>query len=236
MLLKKNNGRQNRGRPTEWTDEELMQLALDIKYKYHGKKLTPSFLEQETKVGRNTWSRRMKNYIDELNEPVLSTVPIGDANETLLPSVDLIFQKYGNDELALKNELLDLEILLYDIYKELQEYKQKEERYENGRAEVQALKDEVVNQKRRAGHYEQLYNNIVVSSVYPHLQGVQDSQIHQLNIKDKLIDMEDYKGKSTDLESLSSYFPDVPDESNIENDTNEQQSKNMQKLLSKFDV
>lgn len=236
MLLAKNKGSQKRGRPTAWTDEELMKLALDTKYKHHGKKLTPSFLEQETKVGRNTWSRRMKNYIDELNEPVLSNVPIGDANETLLPSVDLIFKKYGNDELALKNELLDLEILLYDIYKELQDYKEKEERYKIGKAEVQSLKDEVVRQRKRAEHYEQLYNNIVVSSVYPHLQGVEGSQINQLNTKDKLIDMDDYKEKSTDLENLSSYFPDVLDENKEENDKNEKQNKNMQKLLNKFDV
>ena len=178
----------------------------------------------------------MKSYIDELNEPVLPNIPIGDANETLLPSVDLIFKRYGNDGLALKNELLDLEILLYDFYKELQEYKQKEERYESGKAEVRLLKDEVVKQKNRAGHYEQLYNNIVVSSVYPHLQDVQGSQINQLNIKDKLIDMQDYKGKSTDLENLSSYFPDISGENNEENDINEQQNKNMKKLLNKFDI
>lgn len=234
--MAKSNESEKRGRPTEWTDEQLMQLALDTKYKYHGKKLTPSFLEKETKVGRNTWSRRMKSYIDELNAPVLTDVPIGDANETLLPSVDLIFKKYGNDELALKNELLDLEILFYDIYKELQEYKEKEERYEKGRIEVQSLKDEAAKQKKRAEHYEQLYNSIVVSSVHPHLQTVKNSQISQLNIKDKLIDMENYKSESTDLGNLSSYFPDTSDISNEGNDKNEKQNKNMQKLLSEFDV
>ncbi|QNK88104.1 hypothetical protein H7992_23685 [Sporosarcina sp. resist] len=234
--MAKINKSQSRGRPKEWTDEELKQLALDTKYKYHGKKLTPSLLEKETKVGRNTWSRRLKDYIDELNEPVITDIPLRGNNETILPSVDLIFKKYGNDELALKNELLDLEILLYDFYKELQEYKEKEERYQNGQAEVQSLKDEVAKQRKRTAHYEQLYNNIVVSSVYPHLQGVQGSQISQLNIKDKLIDIEDYKEKSTDLENLSSYFPDVTDESNAENDKSEKQNQNMQKLLDDFDV
>jgi len=234
MLLAENKGSQNRGRPTEWTDEELMQLALDTKYKHHGKKLTPSFLEQETKVGRNTWSRRMKSYIDELNEPVLSNVPIGDANETLLPSIDLIFKKYGNNELTLKNELLDLEILLYDIYKELQNYKEKEERYKSGLAEVQTLKEEVAKQRKRAEYYEQLYNNIVVSSVYPHLKGVQGSQIYQLNIKDNLIDMEKHKEKNLDLEKISSHFPDFLDEEN--EDKNQKRKKNIERLLKDFDI
>lgn len=233
MLLAKNKGSQNRGRPIEWTDEELMQLALDTKYKHHGKKLTPSFLEKETKVGRNTWSRRMKSYIDELNEPVLPNIPIGDANETLLPSVDLIFKRYGNDELTLKNELLGLEILLYDIYKELQEYKQKEERYEKNLAEVQSLKDEVAKQKKRAEHYEQLYNNIVVSSVYPHLQVVQGSPINRLNIKDKLIDMEKHKKKNTDLEKISSHFPDFLDG---EYEKDQKRKKNIERLLEDFDT
>lgn len=234
--MAKSNESEKRGRPTEWTDEKLMQLALDTKYKYHGKKLTPSFLEKETNVGRNTWTRRMKSYIDELNAPVLSSVPIGDANETLLPSIDLIFKKYGNDELTLKNELLDLEILFYDIYKELQEYKEKEERYEKGRVEVQSLKDEAAKQKKRAEHYEQLYNSIVVSSVHPHLQTVKNSQISQLNIKDKLIDMENFKSESTDLGDLSSYFPDIPGENTEEKNKSKKQNKNMKKLLSEFDV
>lgn len=232
----KSNESEKRGRPTEWTDEQLMQLALDTKYKYHGKKLTPSFLEKETKVGRNTWSRRMKSYIDELNAPVLTGVPIGNANETLLPSIDLIFKKYGNDELALKNELLDLEILLYDIYKELQEYKEKEERFEKGRVEIQSLKDEAAKQKKRAEHYEQLYNSIVVSSVHPHLQTVKNSQISQLNIKDKLIDMENYKSESTDLENLSSYFPDIAGGNTEEQNEGVKQTENMKKLLNEFDV
>lgn len=235
MRLAKSNKSQSRGRPTEWTDEELKQLALDTKYKYHGKKLTPSLLEKETKVGRNTWSRRLKDYIDELNAPVITSISLNGNNETILPNVDLIFKKYGNDKLALKNELLDLEILLYDFYKELQVYKEKEERYQSGQAEVQSLRDEIVKQRTRAAHYEQLYNNIVVSSVYPHLRDVQGSQISQLNIKDKLIDMEDYKEKSTDLENLSSYFPDVKDGS-AANNKEEKQNQNMQKLLDKFDV
>lgn len=234
--MAKSNESEKRGRPTEWTDEQLMQLALDTKYKYHGKKLTPSFLEKETKVGRNTWSRRMKNYIEELNAPVLTGVPIGDANETLLPSVDLIFKKYGNDELALKNELLDLEILFYDIYKELQEYKEKEERFEKGRVEIQSLKDEATKQKKRAEHYEHLYNSIVVSSVHPHLQTVKNSQISQLNIKDKLIDMNDYQERNTDLANLASYFPDISVENTEERERSDKQSENMQKLLNKFDV
>ncbi|MBO1919899.1 hypothetical protein J4710_04685 [Staphylococcus xylosus] len=90
--LKKNKLKKRRGRPSEWTDEQLMRLALDIKYRLHGEKLTPSLLERETKIGRNTWSRRMKNYIEELNNPVITKVSPNDLNDSLLPIIDLILK------------------------------------------------------------------------------------------------------------------------------------------------
>ena len=145
-----------RGRPTEWTDRELKQLALDTKYKYHGKKLTPSLLERETKVGRNTWSRRMKDFIDELNNPILSSISTYDSNNAILPSIELIFKKYGNDKIALKNELLELEMLLYDFHKELKEIKLKEEKFDKALDEIESLKNELKKQTKRTMHYEQL--------------------------------------------------------------------------------
>jgi len=239
MHLSNNNKQHARGRPNEWTDEELMKLALDTKYKHHGKKLTPSFLERETKVGRNTWSRRMKDYIEELNNPVSTSISSVDSNEAILPSVDLIFKKYGNNKPALKNELLDLEILLYDIYKELKDYKLKEERYDMAIAEVQELEIEVNKQKKRADHYEQLYNNIVVSSVYPHLQDVQGSALHQHNIKDNLINMQEHKEKNVSLDNLTAHFPDTLEGKSQEggsNPTESKKQKNIKELLDEFDI
>ncbi|ARK21864.1 hypothetical protein [Sporosarcina ureae] len=230
--MAKDNKTQRKGRPKEWTDKELKQLALDIKFKLNGKKLTPSLLEKETKVGRNTWTRRMKDYIDELNAPVVSSVSLDGRNEAILPSIDLIFEKYGNDKISLKNELLNLEILLYDLYKQLKDYKEKEEHFESGLAVIQELKDDLKKQRKRALHYEQLYNNIVVSSVFSHLQGEKRSQVNELNLKEKLINMEDSIDNSTKLENLSSYFPDIKDVTN----ESENQNQNMQKLLNKFDV
>jgi len=50
------------GRPESYTDSELKELAVKIKYKFKGKKITFSLLEQETDIGRNTWSRRLKDF------------------------------------------------------------------------------------------------------------------------------------------------------------------------------
>lgn len=53
------------GRPETHTDAELRELAVNIKYKCKGKKITPTLLEKETGIGRNTWSRRIKSFIEE---------------------------------------------------------------------------------------------------------------------------------------------------------------------------
>ena len=234
--MTKNNNK-GRGRPSKWTDDELMQLALNTKYKHHGEKLTPSLLERETKVGRNTWSRRMRGFIDELNNPVLPNISTDESIDTILPSIDLIFNKYGNDKLALKNELLELEILLYDFYKELKEYKLKEEKFDKAIAEMKLLKSEIKKQEKRAKHYEKLYNDIVVSSIYPHLQEVKSSQINQHNITEKLINMEEHKEKNVSLDDLTKHFPDITgDEAQVKDSIENKQQGNMKKLLDKFDL
>lgn len=237
MTKKKNTNK--RGKPQEWTDEQLKDMALEIKYKNQGKKLTPSLLQKETGVGRNTWSRRMKTIIEELNAPVLTSINLDDNNEITLPSIDLIFKKYGKDKQALKNELINIELLIYDLYNELSEYKQKDEQYKKSSDEVQSLKKEVIKQRRKAEHYEQLYNTIKVSSVYPHLQNAKGSQLNELGIKDNLIDFNNHKEQNIELNNLSSHFPNVSEESNDSKENlekNNKRSKNMQKILNKFDV
>jgi len=230
------NINKGRGRPSEWTDDELMQLALNTKYKHHGKKITPSLLERETKVGRNTWSRRMRDFIDELNSPILTSVSADDSNDVILPSIELIFKKYGNDKIALKNELLEIEILLYDFYTELKEIKLKEEKFDKAFNEIESLKNQVRKQEKRAMHYEQLYNDVVVSSIYPHLRETEGSRVHQHRIKEKLINMEDHKDKNVNLNDLSNHFPNIP-EKETETASSEEKKKqnNMKKLLDEFD-
>lgn len=233
--LKENKLKKRRGRPSEWTDEQLMRLALDIKYRLHGEKLTPSLLERETKIGRNTWSRRMKNYIEELNNPVITKVSPNDLNDSLLPSIDLILKRHDIENNNLKNELLDLEILLYDMYNELKKLKENEQKYKQYIDDNKLLREEKNKQEYRARHYEELYNNIILSSMYPHLQDIKESAVNQFNIKEKLINMDLNKDKNISIENLNSFFPDIPKEESSR-EKEEQQRKNMNILLEDFDI
>lgn len=237
MVTKKNSN--GRGKPQEWTDDQLKEMALEVKYKNQSKNLTPSFLQKETGVGRNTWSRRMKEFIEELNKPMLPTINLDKTGEVTLPNIDLIFEKYGKDKRLLKNELLNVEVLIYDLYTELKSFKAKQELYQKAINEAQSLKEEVAKQKKRAEHYEQLYNSLAVSSVFPHLQNEKKSKLNELGIKDNLIDFNINKEKNLDLGDLSSHFPKVTDATianKEELEKNEKRDKNMKELLNKFDL
>lgn len=228
-----------RGKPQEWTDEQLKELAIEVKYNNQSRLLTPSFLQKETGVGRNTWSRRMKCFIAELNQPVLSNISTTKDNEVTLPNFDLIFKKYGNNKSLLKNELLNVEVLIYELYNELKKYREKEEQYKKAFTEIKELKAEITQQKKKAEHYEQLYNTITLSSMFPHLQDENRSEVHKLNIKDNLLNFNKDAEKNADLKDLSSHFPNISDKNIIKKEEMKLQSKkekNMKSLISKFDI
>ena len=102
---------------------------------------------------------------------------------------------------------------------------------------MESLQSEVKKQEKRAKHYEKLYNDIVVSSIYPHLQEVKSSQINQHNITEKLINMEEHKEKNVSLDDLTKHFPDITgDEAQVKDSIENKQQGNMKKLLDKFDL
>lgn len=177
----------------------------------------------------------MKNYIEELNNPVITKVSPNDLNDSLLPSIDLILKRHDIENNNLKNELLDLEILLYDMYNELKKLKENEQKYKQYIDDNKLLREEKNKQEYRARHYEELYNNIILSSMYPHLQDIKESAVNQFNIKEKLINMDLNKDKNISIENLNSFFPDIPKEESSR-EKEEQQRKNMNILLEDFDI
>ncbi|USK72835.1 hypothetical protein [Peribacillus frigoritolerans] len=53
-MTKSQNGRAGKGRPSNYSDEQLKEMLLEIKNKFNGQKLTYLFLEKDTGIGRNT--------------------------------------------------------------------------------------------------------------------------------------------------------------------------------------
>lgn len=104
-----------RGKPQQWTDEQLQKIAFEVKYKSSNGKLTALQLERETGIGRNTWSRRMKDFINQLNAPV--HVPLlKEGGIITIPTVDELFKNYGGNIIEFKNEIAKLLNIINDLY------------------------------------------------------------------------------------------------------------------------
>ena len=189
------------GRPEGHTDAELKELAVKIKYKYKGKKITPSFLEQETGIGRNTWTRRLKKFIKELNEPVLRSIPLNDSDEVFLPNIEMIFEKHGNNKTAIIRELYSLEEMIHALYSELRLLKAENGKLSRCKLDAVKYKQQLIQQLQRANYYEDLYNKTVASSLYPHLYS-KSPLLKELNIDSKLIDVKNKTDKHMTFKNI----------------------------------
>ncbi|MFJ5788971.1 hypothetical protein ACIP9G_02690 [Lysinibacillus sp. NPDC093197] len=221
----------NRGRKSQYTDEELKLIALDVKFKNNQVKLTPSLLERETSIGRNTWSRRIPEYIAELNRPLLKSRSLNVDEDIALPNIDIVYEKFKQKPEQLKMELISFEQILYDTYSELLDLKKKESKFNNLLTKYEKLELELKKQSNRAAHFEQLYNELVVSSSFIHLVENPKSKVYKFSKKH--LDINSDLESNLSLENLTSFFPDT----NKTLNTDETKKKeNFKKLQDEFNL
>ncbi|WBF56751.1 hypothetical protein HXV90_13100 [Lysinibacillus sp. JK80] len=182
------------GRPESYTDSELKELAVKIKYKFKGVKITPSLLDQETDIGRNTWSRRLKDFLQELNDPILRSIPLNGSDEIFLPNIEMIFEKHGDNKIGIIRELYSLEEMIDTLYSEVKLLRDENKKLSNYRIEAIKYKKQSTEQLQKAKYYEELYNKTVASSLYPHLYS-KSPLLKEFNINNKLIDVKNNTDK-----------------------------------------
>ncbi|WP_235684241.1 hypothetical protein [Bacillus mycoides] len=174
-----------RGKPQQWSDENLKNIALEVKYKQPNRKLTSLLLEKETGIGRNTWSRRMKEFINHLNSPV--HIPkLDESGIITIPSVEELFLQYGANTTELKNEIAKLLNIISDLYTDTKKLVTLEEATQKMKSEIEQLKEQLSKVTVQKTHYETLYNQIVAESYFPHLYG-QSEKLKQANVKAEVI-------------------------------------------------
>lgn len=76
----------------------------------------------------------------------------------------------------------------------------------------------------RADYYEELYNQVVVSSTYPHLRNTKP----KTKAPENLLVMKNDLEKNKNLNNLSSHLPTIQEENKKE--------KTMKRLMDKFDI
>lgn len=217
-----------KGRPSNYSDEELKEIALAIKQKYKGQKLTFLFLEKETGIGRNTWSRRIPETIEELNNPVPRAIGISEKDDVYFPNIERIFDIYKNDKNKIINELYFIETAFYELYNEAKKLKEELDRRKNDPEELKMKNDEIRRLQEQVKHYEQLYNQQMVSSAFSHLQA-------ENQVKGNLIQFDQKNRKHASLENLESFFES--EESNpVEKNTSISKMENKYSNIFKKDM
>lgn len=174
-----------RGKPQQWTDEQLQKFALGVKYKLPNAKLTALQLEKETGIGRNTWSRRMKDFINQLNAPV--HVPsLKEGGIITITTVDELFENYGDNTIELKNEIAKLLNIINDLYNEAKQVEALKANVTKLQTELDTTKEKLKQSAEQKVHFEALYNQIVAESYFPHLYGCSE-KLQAANVKAKII-------------------------------------------------
>ncbi len=194
-----------KGRPQTVSDEELKEKALQIKYKHNGIKLSFLLLEKETGIGRNTWKRRISDYIEELNLPIARSFNITEKDSVYLPNIGQLYEAYGNDSIRFKQELILLQSYYDTLYNEYQKLKEETQEIQKYKEENEQKKEEIKKLKEQKYHYKQLYEECVVASSEPYLR-------KEMNIQDNLIDFKKRLNIDGDLNEVSSLFPDISEQ------------------------
>lgn len=177
-----------------------------------------------------TWSRRMTETIAKLNRPLIRSIELNANEDIYLPNIEDCIEQYWEEKNVLKNELLIFEITLYELYEELQQFKEENRLLKKYEAENENLKKELNNTRIYAKHFEDLYTKMVVSSNFTQLRS-------KLGIG-KLLDFKSDISKNTDLLNFITHFPKTEDLILEQTNNSETKSKeqNLNVITNKFNA
>ncbi|MDQ0050315.1 putative RNase H-like nuclease (RuvC/YqgF family) [Paenibacillus polymyxa] len=176
----------NKGRPKSVEDQKLKEMALQIKTKHKGQKLSFLMLEKETGISRNTWKRRISDYIQELNAPIMQSNEQSDL-DIYFPDIEELFSSNNNSKEKIVQELHAIIETLRSVYLENKELKKKAKNINKLETTVQKQKLQLDKLKHQVLHYENLYKTLVVSSAFPHLREEKAIQSNLLDFKKEIV-------------------------------------------------
>ncbi|HDR8070481.1 TPA: hypothetical protein QCY71_003454 [Bacillus cereus] len=187
------------GRPRIFTDQELKELALEVKNRLGHVHLTYSLLEKETSIGRNTWKRRLEKTIAELNKPIYRTIGVNEEDEVYFPNIEQIFEIYKGNTPKIINAFHEFETMFIKLYEELQNLKKDEQKIIQIK-QIAAEKDQQIQKlKIQVEHYKNLYEQLTISSTFPHLQ-------EKIGLTDNILDFNTNIDKNSSLTNFKDSF------------------------------
>lgn len=214
------------GAPPKISDKDLREIALKIKHKLKGQMLTYSLLEKHSGIGRNTWSRRMKEEISSLNAPFTRPIELKDAENVYFPQIDEMIELHNGDMKKIKNELYEYEQMYVKLYDENEKNKIALKKFSEQSEQMKVLQEQISFWKDKASIYEKLYKDAVIHSAVPHL-----SDKH--NLSQNLLDFNRFPKENATITNLSSFYPpkDNVSENGIENLDNKSSHDKLKQLF-----
>lgn len=197
-----NDNQKTRGKPKQYTDEQLKQIALDIKYQLGGVKVTYSLLEKKTGISRNTFQRNISDFITEINTPIIRELEISDKDSVYFPNFEKIYEAFGHDPKRLISEIRSLEATFYEVFDKLIKTNKQLEELNSYKDQLDNLQSDLKKYKEQANFYKNLYESTVVSSLYA-------DKRKELGLETVLIDFKDHVSKNSSLRKLEEMFRDI---------------------------
>lgn len=192
---------------------------MKVKKELNGAKLTKLKLEKLTGIGRNTWSRKVPDFIEHLNNPIPIQREIKATDDVYYPNFSAFFDVYDGDINLIYNELTEFEL----------QFQKKDTELARLTKEIQSLKKykedfELLSKKtdlyiKQAEHYKTLYEQLIVASTFPHLR-------KELGLKDNLLDFKKNR-EDLSLRNLERHFPNTSNSENNEMNVTDRTTENM---------
>ncbi|KAF6590013.1 hypothetical protein NYE46_19090 [Listeria sp. FSL L8-0308] len=181
------------GKPKQYSIDQLDCLLLKYVENNPSATITYIDLERATGVGRNTWSRNMKEKIENLNRPP-SILEKGNESSLPLPNMDeLVKNNIGNQQ-KLIQALNQVNSIIQKLYVKAKSVHIFEQEIEDLNNKIIKINEELIVEKNKllreqVEHFSQAYRNIAVTSSYPdsELKNVFDFKKGDKKNKDKIM-------------------------------------------------
>ncbi|RAS89620.1 hypothetical protein A3863_10395 [Priestia endophytica] len=216
-----------RGVSSRFTDDDLIEIAVEVKTLLKGEKIYPNLLEKVTGIGRQTWKRRIPAQIEEINAPVIEGREFEITNDDDINhiNIDFIVQKYQEKPNKLIDALYHIEESRIQLYRIIKDLRREQDNYNKYRENNERLLKENNRLKEELDYYIHLSNTLSVSSYFPNLR-------KRMHAKEDYIDINSDIDRNLNVSNLNDLFPSLKEIGPSNEERNSKERKVGEELFS----
>lgn len=148
-----------------------------------------------------------------------------------MPTVDELFENYGDNTIELKNEIAKLFNIINDLYNDAKQVELLKANVTKLQSELDSTKEKLKQSAEQKLHFETLYNQIVAESYFPHLYG-RSEKLKDANIKSQVVPLPKKSDEILNLTDPLRTYNEIYNNNSPKNRSNEI----IKNLNSRFDL